>query len=83
MKKLNRREFVSTLSLGTGYLVFGNPLTGYSSRVSNDPFQLVKLGESGLETTLLGIGMGFHGNYRSSSLTRQDQEKALAKGHGT
>jgi aryl-alcohol dehydrogenase-like predicted oxidoreductase len=78
MKKFNRREFVSALSLSTGYLVFGNPLTGTLNRISNDPFQLVKLGTSGLETTLLGIGMGFHGYNRSSALTRQDQSKALA-----
>jgi aryl-alcohol dehydrogenase-like predicted oxidoreductase len=78
MKKYSRREFVSTLSLSTGYLVFGNPLTGCMDRVSSDPFQLVELGESGLETTLLGIGMGFHGYNRSSALTRQDQSEALA-----
>ena len=78
MKTFNRREFVSALSLSTGYLVFGNPLTGWINRFSSDPFQLVKLGESGLETTLLGIGMGFRGFNRSSSLVRQDQDKALA-----
>jgi len=78
MKNYSRREFVSALSLGTGYLVFGNPLTACSTRISSDPFQLVRLGQSGLETTLLGIGMGFHGNNRSSALTRQDRGKALA-----
>jgi aryl-alcohol dehydrogenase-like predicted oxidoreductase len=78
MKTFNRREFVSALSLGTGYLLWGNPLTGRITTLSTDPFQLVQLGESGLETTLLGIGMGFRGFNRSSSLVRQDQEKALA-----
>jgi predicted aldo/keto reductase-like oxidoreductase len=77
MKTFNRREFVSALSLSTGYLAFGNPLTGWINRFSTDPFQLVKLGESGLETTLLGIGMGFHGVNRSSALVRQDRAKAL------
>ncbi len=77
MKEYSRREFVSALSLSTGYLVFGNPLSRCIDRVSSDPFQLVKLGESGLETTLLGIGMGFHGVNRSSALVRQDQGKAL------
>jgi aryl-alcohol dehydrogenase-like predicted oxidoreductase len=77
MKNFNRREFVSALSLSTGYLVFGNPLTGWMNRLSNDPFQLVKLGASGLETTLLGIGMGFHGVNRSSALTREDPAEAL------
>jgi aryl-alcohol dehydrogenase-like predicted oxidoreductase len=78
MKKLSRREFVSALSLGTGYLVFGNSPTGCTRRASGDPFQLVTLGESGLETTLLGIGMGFSGYGRSSALTRQDHDSALA-----
>ncbi len=78
MKKFSRREFVSALSLGTGYLAFGNILTGCTNRVSSDPFQLVNLGESGLETTLLGIGMGFRGYNRSSALTRQDRGDALA-----
>ena len=78
MKKLNRREFVSALSAGAGYLALGNTLTGCASRVSVDPFQLVQLGESGLETTLLGIGMGFNGYNRSSALTRQDHGDALA-----
>jgi aryl-alcohol dehydrogenase-like predicted oxidoreductase len=77
MKKLNRREFVSALSLSTGYLLFADPLTGSPRRVSNDPFQLVRLGNSGLETTLLGIGMGYRGVQRSSALTRQDPEKAF------
>jgi aryl-alcohol dehydrogenase-like predicted oxidoreductase len=77
MNTFTRREFVSALSLGTGYLVFGNSLTGFGTGRSADPFQLVRLGDSGLETTLLGIGTGFHGNNRSSSLTRQDHGKAL------
>jgi aryl-alcohol dehydrogenase-like predicted oxidoreductase len=77
MNTFTRREFVSALSLGTGYLVFGNPLTRFGTGSSIDPFQLVRLGDSGLETTLLGIGTGFHGNYRSSALTRQDRTKAL------
>jgi len=77
MNTFTRREFVSALSLGTGYLAFGNPLTRFGTGRSADPFQLVRLGDSGLETTLLGIGTGFHGNYRSSALTRQDRTKAL------
>jgi aryl-alcohol dehydrogenase-like predicted oxidoreductase len=77
MNTFTRREFASALSLSTGYLVFGNPLTRLATGRSTDPFQLVRLGDSGLETTILGIGTGFHGNYRSSALTRQDHGKAL------
>jgi aryl-alcohol dehydrogenase-like predicted oxidoreductase len=78
MKKFNRREFVSALSLGTGYLMFSNPVTGCTNISSTDPFQKVKLGNSGLETTLLGMGCGVHGGMRTSFLTRQDRNKSVA-----
>jgi len=78
MKKFNRREFVSALSLGTGYLMFSNPITGCTNITSTDPFQIVKLGKSGLETTLLGMGCAVHGGMRTSFLTRQDKSKSLS-----
>jgi len=80
MKKLifNRREFLSAISLGTGYMMFGNPVVAYSrSIVSADPFQLVRLGNSGIKTTLLGMGTGVNGYQRSSQLTRQDKKISL------
>lgn len=43
-----------------------------------DPLQKVKLGKSGIETTLLGYGTGIHGGNRSSFLTRQDKAKSIA-----
>jgi aryl-alcohol dehydrogenase-like predicted oxidoreductase len=78
MKKFNRREFVSALSLGTGYMMFSNPITGCANISSGDPFQTVKLGNSGLETTLLGMGCGVNGGNRTSFMTRQDKSKSLA-----
>ena len=78
MRKFNRREFVSALSLGTGYLMFSNPITGCTNITSTDPFQIVKLGKSGLETTLLGMGCGVNGSMRTSFLTRQDKSKSVA-----
>lgn len=75
--KFNRREFLAALSLGTGYLMFSAPLTACSRANSTDPFQLVKLGNSGLKTTLLGMGTGVHGVRRSSNLTRQDITESL------
>lgn len=77
MQTFSRREFFSALSLGTGYLLWGNPLAAYPIRAPAGPFDLVPLGNSGLATTLLGIGMGFHGSNRSSALTRQDRTRAL------
>ena len=77
--KFNRRDFISALSLGTGYLMFGHPLAACSrAGASTDPFQLVKMGNSGLETTLLGIGTGVKAGNRQSFLTRQDRTKSLA-----
>jgi aryl-alcohol dehydrogenase-like predicted oxidoreductase len=75
--KSNRREFLASLSLGTGYLMFGGPMTACSRAAnSTDPFQLVKLGDSGLKTTLLGMGTGVHGGQRNCNLTRQDLNKS-------
>ena len=78
IKRFNRREFVSALSLGSGYLMFSNPLAGCTNISSADPFQKVKLGNSGLETTLLGMGCGVNGGNRTSFMTRQDKSKSLA-----
>ena len=61
----NRRDFLSALSLGTGYLMFINPLTACSNAaISTDPFQVVSLGDSGIKTTLLGMGTGVHAGDR-------------------
>jgi aryl-alcohol dehydrogenase-like predicted oxidoreductase len=76
---LNRRQFLGALSLGTAHLMFHNPLYGASGRFSSvDPLQKVALGNTGLETTLLGYGTGIHGGNRSSFLTRQDRAKSVA-----
>jgi aryl-alcohol dehydrogenase-like predicted oxidoreductase len=79
-KKFNmhRRNFVRALSLGTAHLLFSNTLYAWQSRyASSNPLQKVKLGKSGLETTLLGIGTGVHAGNRTSFLTRQDKSKSL------
>ncbi len=77
--KMNRRRFVGALSLGTAHLLFSNPIyAGVTQLSSIDPLQKIKLGNSGLETTLLGVGTGVHATNRSSYLTRQQNEKSLA-----
>jgi len=76
---LNRRQFMTALSLGTAHLMFENPLYGLARRfTSPDPLQSVALGESGLKTTLLGFGTGVSGGNRSSYLVRQDKGKSIA-----
>ena len=76
---MNRRKFVTALSLGTAHILISNPLyAGVSQINSLNPLQKVKLGNSGIETTMLGFGTGVHGGNRTSFLTRQDKQKSLA-----
>lgn len=77
--KIDRRKFIAALAAGTAHLMF-TPLYAngvYPSEALN-PLQKIKLGSTGIETTLLGYGTGFHGNQRSSFLTRQDHTKSIA-----
>lgn len=71
---LNRRKFIAALSLGTAHLMFSNQIFAASKNVySKNPVQQVVLGNSGIKTSLLGIGTGVHGGNRSAALTRQDK----------
>lgn len=47
--------------------------------LSADPFQMVKLGKSGIKTTLLGMGTGFSGGNRSSNITRAGVAESLIR----
>jgi len=84
MAKINltRRQFVTAITLGTGTVLLGK--SGFAlptnlSGLSTDPFQVVKLGKSGLKTTLLGMGTGFSGYNRSSSITRAGVAESLIR----
>ncbi len=75
---MNRRKFIGALGLGTAHLIFSNPLYAADTRFSSlDPLQKVTLGNSGIQTSLLGMGTGVHATNRSSFLTRQDEAKSL------
>ena len=77
--KIDRRKFIAALAAGTAHLMF-TPLYAnnvYPSEALN-PLQKIKLGNTGIETTLLGYGTGVHGGYRTSFLTRQDHAKSVA-----
>lgn len=76
---VKRRDFLRAVALGTGYMMFRNPLMAnpMTRYAGSDPFQMVTLGGSGLKTTLIGMGTGVHGIRRSSALTRQDNSKSL------
>jgi aryl-alcohol dehydrogenase-like predicted oxidoreductase len=71
--KLTRRQFVSTVTVGAGTVLLGNTLLASSSprpELLSDPLKVIKLGNSGLKTTILGMGTGFSGYNRSSNITR-------------
>lgn len=77
--KFNRRHFLTALSLSTGYLMFRNPLSSFAGTgMSADPFQTIQLGNTGLKTSLIGMGTGVHGIRRNSNLARQDWNHALS-----
>lgn len=78
--KMNRRKFVTALGLGTAHVLFSNPLFASNTSLykSFNPLQKIKLGNSAIETTLLGVGTGVHASNRSSFLTKQDKQKSLA-----
>ncbi|MCD6355551.1 MAG: aldo/keto reductase [Prolixibacteraceae bacterium] len=81
MKKLNmnRRKFVGALSMGTAHILFSSPFYACSSQLTSvNPLQKVRLGDSGIETTLLGVGTGVHATNRSCFLTKQDKRKSIA-----
>lgn len=78
INELNRRKFLAALSLGTAHLLFNNHLSAKEKPIySLNPTQLVKLGNSGITTSLLGMGTGVHGGNRSSALTRQEKNKSI------
>ncbi len=72
--KLTRRQFVATtIAAGAGTVFLGKTALALplkSSSLSGDPFQIIKLGNTGIKTTLLGMGTGFSGYNRSSNITR-------------
>ncbi|MFA5819480.1 MAG: aldo/keto reductase [Bacteroidales bacterium] len=81
--KLTRRQFITTtLTAGVGTVLLGKAvfdLPGNSSGMPTDPFQIVRLGKSGLKSTLLGMGTGFSGGNRSSNITRAGVAESLIR----
>jgi aryl-alcohol dehydrogenase-like predicted oxidoreductase len=72
-KNLSRRQFMAAISAGAGTVLFGSAINAFSSETKQkytDPFQIITLGNTGIKTTLLGMGTGFSGYMRSSNITR-------------
>jgi aryl-alcohol dehydrogenase-like predicted oxidoreductase len=84
MKKRNltRRQFVTTVTAGAGTVLLGSiskRLPFDPSGRPADPFQRIKLGNTGIQTTLLGMGTGFNGGNRSSAITRAGNAESIIK----
>lgn len=80
-KLFSRRQFMSTVTAGTGTLLLGKSALAFSQGISSggtDPYKMVTLGRSGLRTTLLGMGTGYSGYNRSSSITRAGRDSAIS-----
>jgi aryl-alcohol dehydrogenase-like predicted oxidoreductase len=80
--KLTRRQFVTTVAAGAGTIFFGSVIKGITpSRAFTtfDPLQKIRLGNTGIETTLLGMGTGFSGSNRSSNITRAGVAESLIR----
>lgn len=84
MEKRNftRRQFVTTITIGAGTVLMGNPVSGLPVSLFGkkaDALKMVKLGKTGLKTTILGIGTGFTGGNRSSNITRAGVAESLIR----
>jgi aryl-alcohol dehydrogenase-like predicted oxidoreductase len=81
-KNLSRRQFFTTLTVGAGTVLLGKAtfaLPADTPGLSTDPFQIVRLGKSGIKSTLLGMGTGFSGYDRSSNITRAGVAESLIR----
>ena len=81
-RNLSRRKFLTALTAGAGTVILGKyvlAFPGGSPGLTADPLPLVELGKSGIKTTLLGIGTGFSGSNRSSSITRAGVAESIIR----
>lgn len=81
-RNLTRRQFMATMAAGAGTVLLGNaikavPPTGPD--LMFDPFETVTLGNTGIKTTLLGMGTGYSGYNRSSNITRAGVAESLIR----
>lgn len=74
---MDRCNFIAALAAGTAHMAFA-PLYASNSTLDINPLQKIKLGKSGIETTLLGFGTGVKAHLRSSFLTKQEKSKSIA-----
>jgi aryl-alcohol dehydrogenase-like predicted oxidoreductase len=81
-RNLTRRQFMASLATGAGTVIFGNAVTAipeYTGSRGKDPLKKISLGNSGIRTTFLGMGTGFSGYNRTSSITRAGVAEAMIR----
>ncbi len=81
-RNITRRQFFSTVSMGVGAVAIGakpDILFSETSSKTFDPFKKIKLGKTGIETTLLGMGTGYSGYNRTSAITRAGVAEPMIK----
>lgn len=81
-KKITRRQFITTVSAGAGTIMLSNNLYMVSpvkAHKSYDPFKKIVLGNTGITTSLLGMGTGFNGGSRSSAITRSGAAESVIR----
>jgi aryl-alcohol dehydrogenase-like predicted oxidoreductase len=70
--KLTRRQFVSTVGVGAGSVLIGKTVLAAPSQTSvsvKNELKVVRLGNSGLKTSFIGMGTGFSGHDHSFCIT--------------
>jgi len=73
---------MASMAAGAGTVLIGNAIDAIpvSREVQNyDPFQIITLGNTGIKTTLLGMGTGFSGFNRSSNITRAGVAESMIR----
>jgi aryl-alcohol dehydrogenase-like predicted oxidoreductase len=75
----SRRHFIGTATAGMGALLLNLRFSGASPAMSvmHDPYETVKLGNTGIATTRLSMGTGIRGGGRQCNLTRLGYGQAI------
>lgn len=81
-KKFTRRQFMTTMTVGAGSVLLGNIVSGSDPKPvtkTADPFRQIVLGNSGIKTTLVGMGTGFNGYNRTSAIVRAGTAESVIR----
>ncbi len=78
-KRLTRRQFISTVSAGAGTVLIGRAALAVPSGQPSVAQEVVRLGRSGIKSTLLGMGTGFSSINPASAVTRAGSAEPLIR----